>query len=111
MMRFRVTALILFTVLAVPTAEATSPDPLFQDDAPLRVEIIAPFSRLINERPKDREFPGSFSFKGPDGVAVELDLQVRARGKFRHTNCDFPPLFLNFKRSQVGVRCLRTRTN
>ena len=102
MMRFRVTALILFTVLAVPTAEATSPDPLFQDDAPLRVEITAPFSRLINERPKDREFPGSFSFKGPDGVAVELDLQVRARGKFRHTNCDFPPLFLNFKRSQVG---------
>jgi hypothetical protein len=68
----------------------------------LRVEITAPFSRLINERPKDREFPGSFSFKGPDGVAVELDLQVRTRGKFRHTNCDFPPLFLNFKRSQVG---------
>lgn len=102
MMRFRVTVMILFTVLAMPTAEAGSPDPLFQDDAALRVEITAPFSRLINERPKDREFPGSFSFKGPDGAVIELDLQVRARGKFRHTNCDFPPLFLNLKRSQVG---------
>ena len=98
---FRLTVVILFTVLATPSARAGSPDPLFQDDATLRVEITAPFSRLINERPKDREFPGSFSFKGPDGEAVKLDLQVRARGKFRHTNCHFPPLYLNFKRSQV----------
>jgi hypothetical protein len=102
MKRFRITVVILLAVLAVPNAKAGSPDPLFQDDAALRVEITAPFSRLINERPKDREFPGSFSFKGPDGVAVELELKVRARGKYRHTNCDFPPLYLNFKRSQVG---------
>ncbi len=102
MKRFLVTAVILFTALAIANAKADSPDPLFQDDAALRVEITAPFSRLINERPKDREFPGSFTFKGPDGAAVELELQVRARGKFRHTNCDFPPLFLNFKRSEVA---------
>jgi hypothetical protein len=102
MKHFRITVVILLAVLAVPNAKAGSPDPLFQDDAALRVEITAPFSRLINERPKDREFPGSFSFKGPDGVAVELELKVRARGKYRHTNCDFPPLYLNFKRSQVG---------
>ena len=97
-----ITALILLTVLTVPTAKAGSPDPLFQDDSALRVEITAPFSRLINERPTDREFQGSFTFKGPEGATVELDLQVRARGKYRHTNCDFPPLYLNFKRSQVG---------
>jgi hypothetical protein len=102
MKHFRITVVILLAVLALPNAKAGSPDPLFQDDAALRVEITAPFSRLINERPKDREFPGSFSFKGPDGVAVELELKVRARGKYRHTNCDFPPLYLNFKRSQVG---------
>ena len=98
---FRLDALILLTVFVVQTAKAGSPDPLFQDDAALRAEITAPFSRLINERPKDREFQGRFSFKSPDGATVELDIQVRARGKFRHTNCDFPPLFLNFKRSQV----------
>ena len=101
MKRFQVTLVILFTVLAMPAANASTPDPLFQDDAALRVEITAPFSRLINERPKDREFQGSFSFKGLDGDMTELDLKVRARGKFRHTNCDFPPLYLNFKRSQV----------
>ncbi len=102
MKRFRGTFVILFTILAMQNAKAGSPDPLFQDDAALRVEITAPFSRLINERPKEEEFPGVFAFKDPAGVAIELDLQVRARGKFRHTNCDFPPLYLNFKRSQVG---------
>lgn len=101
MQRFYGTVVMLFSVLALPNAMAGSPDPLFQDDAVLRVEITAPFSRLINERPKDRELPGGFSFRNPDGTAVDLDLQVRARGKFRHTNCDFPLLFLNFKRSQV----------
>ena len=101
MMRFRVAVVILFTVLATPGADAGSPDPLFQDDATLRVEITAPFARLINERPKDRELPGSFSFKGTDGAAIELDVQIRTRGNFRHANCDFPPLYLNFKRSQA----------
>jgi hypothetical protein len=93
--------MILFAILVMPSANGGSHDPLFEDDAALRVEITAPFSRLIDERPKDREFPGSFSFKGPDGTAIELDLQIRARGKFRHVNCDFPPLYLNFKRSQL----------
>jgi len=93
--------LTLFMVLAVPNAHAASPDPLFQDDSTLRVQITAPFARLIDERPTEQELPGSFSFKGPDGARVELDVKVRARGRFRHGNCDFPPLFLNFRRSQV----------
>ena len=92
---------ILITTLAMPSAHAASPDPLFQDDSTLRVQITAPFARLIDERAMDQELPGSFSFKGPDGVKLELDVKVRARGRFRHDNCDFPPLFLNFRRSQV----------
>lgn len=98
---FIATVAILYAVLALPNAKAVSPDPLFQDDAALRVTITAPFARLIDERPKEEEFQGSFAFKGPNGSWVELDLQVRTRGNFRHANCDLPPLYLNFKRSQV----------
>lgn len=101
-MRFSVIVMILLTALALPMAKAASHDTLFEDDAALRVEITAPFARLINERPKELEFPGSFSFRDPDGATVELDLKIRARGNFRHANCDFPPLYLNFKRSQVA---------
>jgi hypothetical protein len=93
---------ILLTILVKSTVNAGSPDPLFQDDSTLRVEISAPFSRLIEERPKDQELPGSLSFRDLNGAATALDVQVRARGNFRHRNCDFPPLHLNFKRSQVA---------
>ena len=58
---YRLTLVTLFMAVAMPTANAASPDPLFQDDKALRVEITAPFSRLINERPQDEEFEGSFS--------------------------------------------------
>jgi hypothetical protein len=56
----------------MPTVEAGSTDPLFRSQAPLKVEITAPLSTL-----------------------------VRARGNFWHRNCDFPPITLNFRRSQV----------
>jgi hypothetical protein len=102
MKRFIGTVAVLYMVAVLPGAEAGPPDPLFQEDAALRVEITAPFARLINERPKEEEFQGSFKFKEAGGSWVELDLQVRARGKFRYANCDFPPLYLNFKRSQVA---------
>jgi hypothetical protein len=95
------TIAVLLATLAFPNAVAASPDPLFQDHATLRAEISAPFSRIIRERPKDQESPGRFSYRGPDGTAVELDVQLRARGRYRHANCDFPPLRLNFRRSQV----------
>jgi hypothetical protein len=32
---------------------------------------------------------------------VDLDLQIRTRGNFRHKTCDLPPLRLNFKKSQT----------
>lgn len=101
MKRFLKTVVMLIAILAGPNAAAASPDPLFQDHAALRVEITAPFSRIIRERPKDQQSPGLFSYRAPDGTKVDLDVQLRARGRYRHANCDFPPLRLNFRRSQV----------
>ena len=93
--------MILLGVLAMPTAEAGSVDPLFQSQAPLKVEITAPLSTLVRDRSETEYLPGGFSFKEADDTLVELDVQVRARGNFRHRNCDFPPITLNFRRSQV----------
>lgn len=93
--------MIVLGFLAMPTAKADSTDPLFQSQALLKVEITAPFSTLVRDRSETEYLPGVFSFEEADGTLVELDVQVRARGNFRHKNCDFPPLTLNFRRSQV----------
>ena len=90
--------MIILGVLAGPTAAA---DPLFQSQDTLKVEITAPLSTLILERSETEYLPGIFSYKEADGTPVEMDIKVRARGNFRHRNCDFPPVTLNFRRSQV----------
>lgn len=95
----------LFVIASVLAASAVHPDnaadPLFQDSSTLRVELSAPFSTLVRERSETDYLPGRFSFTQADGTAREFEVQVRARGNFRHRNCDFPPLTLNFRRSQV----------
>jgi hypothetical protein len=88
-------------VMVMTTAAADSADPLFQSQDTLNVEITAPLSTLVRERSETEYLPGVFSYKDVDGTPVTLEIKVRARGNFRHRNCDFPPVTLNFRKSQV----------
>ena len=83
--------------------EIRAPDPLFQSDDILDVRIVAPISTLVSERPIDTELPGTFQYTNSAGEAVELDIKLRTRGNFRRDkdNCRFPPLRLNFVKSQT----------
>jgi hypothetical protein len=99
---FQGMTLILVGVLITAAAEGDSGDPLFQDQSTLKVEISAPLSTLIRNRSEEEDLPGVVSFKDTGGTLVELDVQVTTRGNFRRKNCDFPPVTLNFKKSQVG---------
>jgi hypothetical protein len=93
--------MIIMGVLARPSAAADSADPLFQSQDTLKVEITAPLSTLILERSETEYLPGVFSYTEADGTPVEMDIKIRARGNFRRRNCDFPPVTLNFRKSQV----------
>jgi len=93
--------MVFLAVLMAPTSEADTQDLLFQSHDPLTVEITAPISTLVRDRSDTEYLPGTFSYKDADGTKVELEVMVRTRGNFRHRNCDFPPLTLNFRRSQL----------
>jgi hypothetical protein len=88
-----------FSALADPKSLL---DPLFLDDELLQVTITAPLTTLVRERPKDDYLPGVIQYLEPDGTAIELDLEIRTRGHFRHKTCDYPPLLLNLRRKQTG---------
>ena len=77
------------------------PDPLFQDNEILHLDITAPLTTLVRERPKDGYLPGLIEYTEADGRAVKLDLEIRTRGHFRHKTCDYPPLLLNLKKKQT----------
>lgn len=106
MTMFRWTLLVVAWFLLVPDvfAEDTrGPDPLFQNTEILEVSISAPMSTLLKDRPEDEELAGTLQFKGEVGDVLELDIQIRTRGRFRRELdiCRFPPLRLNFKKSQT----------
>lgn len=76
---------------------------LFANQSPLTVTIEAPLTTLMTERPDDEYLSGKFRFTGADGVEQTLDLKLRTRGNYRRDekHCDFAPIRLNFRKSQV----------
>ena len=92
--------LVLIAVLLVATRPVHA-DPLFQADEALDVTLAAPLTTLVRERPTDKELPGTLTYPGVDGGTVTLDVKIRARGHSRHRICDLPPLWLNFRKSEV----------
>jgi len=88
---------------AAEAQEISAPDPLFQSDEILDVRIVAPISTLLAKRPIDEELSGTFLYTNSAGEAVEFDIKLRTRGRFRRDkdNCRFPPLRLNFVKSQT----------
>ena len=103
--RILTTAIIaLFPLAFVASAQDIKDhDPLFTSDAALTVEIEGPFAMLAKDRPEDEEAPATFRFAAEDGAQVEFDIAVRTRGRWRHNKeiCPFPPLRLNFKKSET----------
>lgn len=93
---------LIFSILMVSSAAfAQDADPLFQSDDVLKVTLEGPLNTLIDEKSKEKYLNGHFRYTEADGTPVEFDLKFRARGNFRHDNCDYPPIRLNFKTSQT----------
>jgi hypothetical protein len=90
--------------MLVATAKGNNePDPLFASDEILNIEIEAPFGMLARDRPDKEEVAGKLRYTAEDGSLVEFDVAVRTRGRLRRNKrvCQFPPLRLNFKKSEV----------
>ena len=97
---------LAFAVFMLPSAtlmaeESDPPGVLFHDVEILTATITAPLTTLVKERSKEDYLPGVFHYSEPDGTNVNIDIEIRTRGHFRHRTCDFPPLSLNFKKSQA----------
>ena len=97
----RVAIPFVFLAGVASAEERRPPAPLFQDTRTLEVTVSAPLTTLVRKRPKTDYLPGTFRFTDSDGTDVALDFKIRTRGNFRHMECDYPPLLLNFKKGQT----------
>jgi hypothetical protein len=81
----------LFVAVALP-ARAT---PLFEGQDVIDVQLTGPLHSVIRSKKSRNEYPFVLRSGG-----VDLDVDVRLRGKSRVKLCRFPPLRLNFDRSE-----------
>jgi hypothetical protein len=95
-------ALLLASQIAL-ALETGDPDPLFQDDSVIEITITAPMKTLLGERPNDHYLRGTLSYEDATGRILDFDVGVSTRGNYRRQSrvCPFPPLRINFKKSQV----------
>lgn len=95
----------LAAVLALPwfAQDAAGDQPLFAEDDLLYVTIRAPLEAVGDERDSGEYHEGTLAWTDAGGSEHVLDLKLRARGNYRRreSTCRFPPIRLNFRKSQV----------
>lgn len=93
-----------------PTAEefaeraaAAEAAPLFQSEDPLKMTLRTDIRFLRSERNDTIEVEGTLTFVDLDGTEATRPVDTRVRGNFRLRRdiCNFPPLRLDFPRSQM----------
>jgi hypothetical protein len=92
--------LLVFALLAAAGARAAE-NGLFAADEPLVVRLEAPLGAIKASRAKPEYMDGKLEIR-EGGVEKTFDVRVRVRGKSRMQVCDFPPLLVNFKTSELA---------
>jgi hypothetical protein len=106
MRKLVISAVALLFMAAVPglaygDALEDPPDapPLFTDNEPLTIELVAPIADLLQMTDRDdREWlDAEMTYTDGSGVSQTLPLRVSTRGRFRLRECQFPPVRLRFR--------------
>jgi hypothetical protein len=84
--------ILLLLAVASPALSA----PLFEQSGMIDVELIGPVRSVTGKTGSLQELPFTLRIGG-----VDLDIGVRVRGKSRAQLCEFPPLRLDFSRSEA----------
>jgi hypothetical protein len=96
------TFIALLTGVGTGRAQDATRRPLFADDSALELTIEAPFRRIEREADDRTELDGVVRYHDASGREVLLEAEIRVRGKSRLRVCDFPPLRVDFDRSELG---------
>jgi hypothetical protein len=82
---------------------ALETDSLFKSDEIINMELRADFKTIQAERTGVAQYhDGELIYYTTTGETVKLPVKVIVRGHYRRdtANCNFPPLFINFKKNE-----------
>jgi hypothetical protein len=96
---------LLVFICATNALWAYDTDSLFKSEEIINMELRTDFSAIQKERTGKAEYhTGELTYYTTGAEAVKLSVKVIVRGHFRRdtANCNFPPLYINFKKNEVN---------
>jgi hypothetical protein len=72
----------------------------------LKLELEFSLDAMYAKVDTNEEYPAIFRYQDAHGNWVELPSEIRARGRYRRRVCDFPPLRIDFSKSDLRARGL-----
>jgi len=106
---FRKIGISLFLIvpgLLTFASGASQTDSLFRSDDVIRMELRSDFTAIEAERSGDEQayHDGELTYYDQRGESVKLSVKLIVRGHYRRdtAHCDFPPLYVNFKKNEVA---------
>jgi len=94
--QLRITSTSLISSLPLPAD-------LFDSDEILGITFSGNIRAVLNDRGDNPQYhPLTLSYSGKDSSEISFSVNVKTRGHFRkdRSNCNYPPLMLNFEQSK-----------
>jgi len=73
--------------------------PLFDSDDPLNVTLRFNLTQFLKKKEKAESLDGVLTIYFSKTDSIDKNVIIKHRGIWRHENCDFPPIQINFKKS------------
>jgi hypothetical protein len=105
LVRLPVIALFIFLIGGASNLHgATQTDSLFRSDEIIKMELRSDFTAIEADRTGQAVYhDGELLYQTSGGEPVKLPVKLIVRGHYRRdtANCNFPPLYVNFKKGGV----------
>jgi hypothetical protein len=105
---FIVSLIIVYTISSLKQTvngqTKSENQPLFTNDSIFHLHIRADFSKIFEDRYDSTMYHKAvLSYLKPNGDTALFNVRLKVRGDFRKdpNNCEFPPLWVNFKKEEV----------
>jgi hypothetical protein len=74
---------------------------LFIHDEILDISLRFDITEYRNKKPKDEYMNAIFTYHINEKDSINKEIRLKSRGEFRNEYCDFPPIRLNLKKTDV----------
>ncbi|RLD78175.1 MAG: hypothetical protein DRJ10_10755, partial [Bacteroidetes bacterium] len=74
---------------------------LFERDKPLHFTLMSDFKKFKKDKYKDEYQKAQLIYTINDSVEINKEVRIKARGEFRKKTCNFPPIRLNWRKTEI----------